>query len=256
MTGFGRTGTWFGDGPLPPCGRTSSWRPRAPRPGTGRSGSWRRRGGGVRRGDRAPAAFVHGFTYSAPARGAATVAREVLRILEAEALVEASERPRASGSWSCCGTGWEAIAAVGDIRGRGLMVGVELVRDRDTGDPWPRAAKLVEGRAPDRARTRPAALLGDRRRERRRRRRRPDRAAVRDHGCGAGADRRRPRRGAGSRAGRDRRRPVQGSVALQKKASRQRRVPPVSGGCSRRAQRGGSPPRGESEDDRGQISCR
>jgi hypothetical protein len=86
--------------------------------------------------------FVHGFTYSHQPVGAA-VAREVLRIIETESLVEASAakgdrllallRERLGGH-----------AAVGDIRGRGLMAGVELVRDRDTGEPFPRAAKLTE----------------------------------------------------------------------------------------------------------------
>ena len=34
--------------------------------------------------------------------------------------------------------------AVGDIRGRGLLVGLELVADRETRAPYPRAARLTE----------------------------------------------------------------------------------------------------------------
>jgi len=90
----------------------------------------------------AAGAFVHGFTYSHQA-GAAAVAREVLRILEAESLVDASavkgERLKTL-LWDRLGD----HPAVGDIRGRGLMVGVELVRDRETREAYPRAAKLVE----------------------------------------------------------------------------------------------------------------
>jgi len=33
---------------------------------------------------------------------------------------------------------------VGEIRGRGLMVGLELVADRETQAPFPRAAKVTE----------------------------------------------------------------------------------------------------------------
>ena len=74
---------------------------------------------------------------------AAAVAREVLRILEAESLVDASrvkgERLRALLDERLGGH-----PNVGEIRGRGLMVGVELVADRETREPFPRAARLTE----------------------------------------------------------------------------------------------------------------
>jgi diaminobutyrate-2-oxoglutarate transaminase len=35
------------------------------------------------------------------------------------------------------------LASVGDVRGRGLMIGIELVKDRDTKDPWPEMAAQI-----------------------------------------------------------------------------------------------------------------
>ena len=140
MTGFGRTGRWFAldhwgvrpDMLVAAKGATSGYWPF----------------GFVAASDDVHATvtagpgFVHGFTYShGPV--AAAVAGEVLRILETEHLVEASA------------TKGERLLAslharlgdhphVGEIRGRGLLVGLELVADRDTREPFPRPARITE----------------------------------------------------------------------------------------------------------------
>ena len=141
MTGFGRTGRWFGSdhwGLRPDLlvaakGATSGYWPFGFVAATGPIHA---------AVTGAPGGFVHGFTYSHSAVGAA-VAREVLRTLEAERLVEASaakgDRLRAllSGALG-------EHPALGEIRGLGLMVGIELVADRATRAPFPRAARVTE----------------------------------------------------------------------------------------------------------------
>jgi hypothetical protein len=140
MTGFGRTGRWFGSdhwGLRPDIlvaakGATSGYWPFG----------FAAASDEVYRTVTSAGAFVHGFTYSHSPVGAA-VAREVLRILESEDLVAASaakgERLR------------DLLTArlsdhpnVGEIRGRGLMLGLELVADRATKAAVPRAARLTE----------------------------------------------------------------------------------------------------------------
>jgi adenosylmethionine-8-amino-7-oxononanoate aminotransferase len=140
MTGFGRTGRWFG---------VDHWGVRpdllvAAKGAT--SGYWPfgfvAAAGHVHDAVLAAGPFVHGFTYSHHVVGAA-VAREVLRILESERLVEASARK---------GEKLRALVEarlgdhphVGEIRGRGLMVGIELVADRTTREPFPRQARVTE----------------------------------------------------------------------------------------------------------------
>jgi adenosylmethionine-8-amino-7-oxononanoate aminotransferase len=141
MTGFGRTGTWFGmnhwgirpDIVVGAKGATSGYFPFG---FVATSGAIRDvvvvDGGG----------FVHGFTYSHHVVGAA-VAGEVLRILEAEALVEAS----ATKGERLQGLLRDRLAShpnVGEIRGRGLLIGLELVADRELRTPFPRAERVTE----------------------------------------------------------------------------------------------------------------
>ncbi len=141
MTGFGRTGRWFA---------LDHWAVRpdmlvAAKGAT--SGYWPF--GFVAASDlvhatvTAPGAgFVHGFTYSHAPVGAA-VAGEVLRILQREDLVTASAN-KGERLLALLRTRLGGHPAVGDIRGRGLLVGLELVADRDTRRPYPRAARVAE----------------------------------------------------------------------------------------------------------------
>ncbi len=139
MTGFGRTGRWFG---------SDHWglRPDILTAGKGvTSGYWpfgfAAASGGVFDAI-APTGFVHGFTYSHSAVGAA-VADAVLTRLHDDDLVEASRRKgelllglldEALGDHPC----------VGDIRGLGLMAGIELVADRSSKRPFRRAERITE----------------------------------------------------------------------------------------------------------------
>ena len=139
MTGFGRTGRWFGmdhwgvkpDILVAAKGVTSGYWPFGFAAASEEVAETVRRGG-----------FVHGFTYSHHVVGAA-VAREVLRILESESLVEASARQ---------GQRLRALLEerlgdhpnVGEIRGRGLLQGLELVADRETRAPFHRAERVTE----------------------------------------------------------------------------------------------------------------
>jgi adenosylmethionine-8-amino-7-oxononanoate aminotransferase len=139
MTGFGRTGRWFGmdhwgirpDIVLAAKGATSGYWPFGFAAAAGHVFDAVAEGG-----------FIHGFTFSHSIIGAA-VAREVVRILREEDLVAASAKK---------GERLLALARerlgehpnVGDVRGRGLMVGIELVADRETRAPFPRARRLTE----------------------------------------------------------------------------------------------------------------
>lgn len=140
MTGFGRTGRWFGidwnEGVVPDivtCGKgmTGGYMPV----------------GGVLASERVVAAvakgggFVHGFTFSHnPVTAAAALA--TLDILEREQLVE---RSRVQGEKALALLkGLARHPHVGDVRGRGLMMAVEIVADKELRRPFPRSEKKAE----------------------------------------------------------------------------------------------------------------
>lgn len=135
MSGFGRSGRWFGIehwgvGPdIMICAKGAS------------SGYWPL-GLCVASAAVAEAAksFAHGFTYSHhPAGAAAGLA--VMRILEREALVE---RAAASPLLGELRRVLIDHPRVGDVRGKGLMIGIELVADRETKAPFRRAEGFAE----------------------------------------------------------------------------------------------------------------
>jgi diaminobutyrate-2-oxoglutarate transaminase len=88
-----------------------------------------------------PGAHIGTFRGHQVAMAAGAAAIELLRELdlprhaaELGELAQGLLREAAAG---------EELTAIGEIRGRGLMIGVELVRDRETREPWPELAAAV-----------------------------------------------------------------------------------------------------------------
>ena len=140
MTGFGRTGRWFG---------LDHWGVRADvmACAKGVAGGYYPLGLAVASGAvydtiTSGGGFVHGFTYSHSPVGA-SVALEVLRILEREDLVAAS-KTKGERLLERVEARLGSHPNVGEVRGRGLLVGVELVADRTSRRPFPRQARLIE----------------------------------------------------------------------------------------------------------------
>ena len=139
MTGFGRTGTWFGvnhwgirpDLLLAAKGATSGYWPFGFVAAAGRVAE-----------PLISSGFVHGFTYSHSIPGAA-VARAVLKILQEEELIQASAQ-RGVQLRSALESALKDEPWVGEIRGRGLLIGIELVADRASKLPHPRAERITE----------------------------------------------------------------------------------------------------------------
>ncbi|MEX1280458.1 MAG: aminotransferase class III-fold pyridoxal phosphate-dependent enzyme, partial [Acidimicrobiia bacterium] len=131
MTGFGRTGRWFG------CEHVGL-RPDLLVAAKGASsGYWPL--GVCAMSSRVASAiegrFVHGFTWSHHAVGAA-VGSTVLRRLRQDNLVEAAAA-RGARLLEALTASLDDHPHVGDVRGVGLLVAVELVADRATKRPFP-----------------------------------------------------------------------------------------------------------------------
>jgi hypothetical protein len=139
MTGFGRTGRWFG---------VDHWgvRPDILTAGKGSTSGYVPFGFAAASGEVyetvKPKGFVHGFTWSHNGLGAAA-ARAVLTRLRDGGLVDRSadlgKRVRNE-----LGAALDDCPIVGDVRGLGLMIGIELVRDRATKEPFARAEQVTE----------------------------------------------------------------------------------------------------------------
>jgi adenosylmethionine-8-amino-7-oxononanoate aminotransferase len=139
MTGFGRTGRWFGadhwdvrpDIVTAGKGTTSGYVPFGFAACTGRLFDMIQ-----------PRGFVHGFTWSHNALGAA-VALATLRRLRDDGLVERS-RDLGAKIHGDLAAELADERHVGDVRGLGMMIGVELVRDRETKEPFGRQRQITE----------------------------------------------------------------------------------------------------------------
>ena len=131
MTGFGRTGRWFG---------VDHWdvRPDILTAGKGTTSGYVPFGFAAASGEVfdtvASGGFVHGFTWSHNALGAA-VGSAVIRRLTADALIQRSA-DLGERLLKDLGVALDGAPTVGDVRGLGMMIGVELVRDRETKDPF------------------------------------------------------------------------------------------------------------------------
>ncbi len=83
--------------------------------------------------------FFHGHTYTGNALGCAA-AIESLKLLKKNVMPELEEK--ISLLHGLLQSLIAPLRHVGDIRSRGMMIGIELVRDRDTGEPYPEAERM------------------------------------------------------------------------------------------------------------------
>lgn len=141
MTGFGRTGRMFG---------IEHWAavPDIIATGKGLSAGYAPLGAVIAREEiyrttqSGSGGFIHGFTYSGhPPSAAAGVA--VLTILQEEGLVEAAAR---QGEYlkAALLRLQDRHPIIGEVRGKGLMLGLEFARDRTKKEPFARDLKVSE----------------------------------------------------------------------------------------------------------------
>jgi adenosylmethionine-8-amino-7-oxononanoate aminotransferase len=139
MTGFGRTGLWFG---------VDHWsvRPDIVTAGKGTTSGYVPFGFAATTGEIyeaiATKGFVHGFTWSHNALGGA-VALATLRRLREDGLLDRS-RDLGNDLKKRLTDELAEVPVVGDVRGLGMLLGIELVRDVGTKEPFPRGQKVTE----------------------------------------------------------------------------------------------------------------
>jgi adenosylmethionine-8-amino-7-oxononanoate aminotransferase len=140
MTGFGRTGEWFGadhfglrpDLLVAAKGASSGYWPLGLAIASGAIHDVIEESGGL----------VHGFTWSHHPIGAAVGLAVLDRIVEMRLV----DRARTQGErlLDRLRTAFADEEVVGDVRGLGLLLCVELVQDRDSKKPFPRSAQVTE----------------------------------------------------------------------------------------------------------------
>jgi adenosylmethionine-8-amino-7-oxononanoate aminotransferase len=139
MTGFGRTGRWFG---------MDHWdvRPDIVTAGKGTTSGYVPFGFAAASGAVFEAisthGFVHGFTWSHNGLGAAVAAATLARLRD-DGLVDRS-RDLGAKIKGDLDAALQGCHIAGDVRGVGMMVGIELVRDRDTKEPFARQKQVTE----------------------------------------------------------------------------------------------------------------
>ena len=133
MTGFGRTGRWFG---------VDHWdvRPDIVTAGKGTTSGYVPFGFAAASGEVfeavATTGFVHGFTWSHNALGAAAAERGARACCASDDLVERGRVARRAAPRPTSRPRSADVPIVGDVRGLGMMIGIELVRDRETKEPF------------------------------------------------------------------------------------------------------------------------
>jgi adenosylmethionine-8-amino-7-oxononanoate aminotransferase len=139
MTGFGRTGAWFG---------VDHWdvRPDLVAAGKGTTGGYVPFGFAAASGEvfetiLEGGGFVHGFTWSHHALGAAA-GLAVFRELKS-GLVDRS-RDLGARLLRDLRQALDGAPTVGDVRGLGTMIGIELVKDLETKEPFDRSDRVTE----------------------------------------------------------------------------------------------------------------
>jgi adenosylmethionine-8-amino-7-oxononanoate aminotransferase len=139
MTGFGRTGAWFG---------VDHWdvRPDIVAAGKGTTGGYVPFGFAAASGEvfetiLSGGGFVHGFTWSHHALGAAA-GLAVFRELKG-GLVDRS-RELGERLLRELRAALDGAPTVGDVRGLGTMIGIELVKDPETKEAFDRSQRVTE----------------------------------------------------------------------------------------------------------------